>query len=84
MIWIEYLRKHTVIHKGKLFLFAWLAPILMSGILELLQEYCTTTRNGEWLDLVANSTGVTLAAVAGSLLAYLKVFNKNPRHDTLR
>jgi len=83
VIWIEYLRKHTVIHKGKLFLFTWLAPILMSGILELLQEYCTTTRSGEWLDLVANSTGVTLAAVAGSLLAYLKVFNKNPRHDSL-
>jgi len=84
VIWIEYLRKHTVIHKGKLFLFAWLAPILMSGIIELLQEYCTTTRSGEWLDLVANSTGVTLAALLGMLLAYFKVFNKNPRHDTLR
>lgn len=84
VIWWEYLRKHTILNKGKLFLFAFLAPILMSGIIELLQEYCTTTRSGEWLDLAANSTGVTLAALLGSLFAYLKVFNKHPRHDTLR
>ena len=83
MIWIEYLRKHTSLDKGKLFCWAWFAPILMSGMIELLQEYCTTTRSGEWFDFAANSTGVTLAALIGMLLAYLKVFNKNPRHDTL-
>lgn len=84
VIWIEYLRKHTLIDKGRLFCWAWLAPILMSGIIELLQEYCTTTRSGEWLDFVANSTGVTLAALLGSLFAYLKILNKHSRHDTLR
>ncbi len=84
VIWWEYLRKHTTLNKGKLFLLAFLAPILMSGIIELLQEYCTTTRSGEWLDLAANSTGVTLAALLGLLFAYIKVLNKNPRHDTLR
>ncbi len=68
MIWIEYLRKHIAIDKGKLFCWAWLAPILMSGIIELMQEYCTTTRSGEWFDFAANSTGVTLAALVGILL----------------
>lgn len=84
VIWIEYLRRHSTLDKGKLFRWAWLAPIIMSGIIELLQEHCTNhTRSGEWLDFLANSTGVTLAVGIGILLAYLKVFNKNSRHDTL-
>ncbi len=84
MIWIEYLLRHTILNKKKLFCWAWLAPIVMSGVIELLQEYATTTRSGEWFDFAANSTGVTLAALLGMLLAYFKVFNKNPRHETLR
>jgi VanZ family protein len=84
MIWIEYLRRHTILNKKKLFCWAWLAPIVMSGVIELLQEYATTTRSGEWFDFAANSTGVTIAALLGMLLAYFKVFNKNPRHETLR
>ena len=85
VIWIEYLRKHTLLNKKKLFCWAWLSPIVMSGIIELLQEHCTNhTRSGEWFDFAANSTGVTLAALLGMLLAYFKVFNKNPRHETLR
>ena len=70
VIWWEYLHSHKEADHSRLFLFAWLAPILMSGLLELLQEYCTTTRSGEWIDLLANATGVTLAAVIG--LIYMK------------
>ncbi len=72
VMWIEYLRKHRkgTIGKAKLFVLAWAAPIIMSGIIELLQEYCTNgRRSGDWLDLAANATGVTLAAVIGMLLA---------------
>ncbi len=72
VMWIEYLRKHRkgTIGKAKLFVLAWAAPIIMSGIIELLQEYCTNgRRSGDWLDLTANATGVTLAAVIGMLLA---------------
>lgn len=73
MIWIEYLRSHRInVDKIKLLLLAWLAPIVMSGIIELLQEYCTNgRRSGDWLDLAANATGVTLAAIFGFL--YVKV-----------
>ncbi|MBR1412877.1 MAG: VanZ family protein [Prevotella sp.] len=70
VIWWEYLHSHQKANYNRLFLFAWLAPILMSGLLELLQEYCTTTRSGEWIDLLANTTGVTLAALIG--LIYMK------------
>ena len=72
VIWIEYLRSHTSLDSKKLFLWAFLAPILMSGLLELLQEYCTSGhRNGDWLDFAANSLGVTLGAVFGLLLNLL-------------
>jgi VanZ family protein len=69
VLWIEYICKHQSPDYEKLFLWAWLMPVAMSGIIELLQEYCTGgTRSGEWLDLAANSTGITLAAVIGLLI----------------
>jgi len=69
VLWIEYLRSHAIYNKVKMFLWAWLAPIVMSGVLELLQEYCTGgRRNGDWFDLLANATGVTLAALFGIVL----------------
>lgn len=73
VLWIEYIRSHTTLNKGKLFRWAWLAPIVMSGIIELLQEYCTNhQRSGDWLDFVANSIGVTLAVVLGLLFRCIK------------
>ena len=72
VIWWEYLRKHRVLDGEKLFFYAWLSPVLMSGLLELLQEYCTFGhRNGDWLDFAANTTGVTLGALAGLLMYQL-------------
>lgn len=69
VLWIEYIRKHDSADYEKLFFWAWLLPIAMSGVLELLQEYCTGGhRNGDWLDFAANTTGVTLAAIIGLLI----------------
>jgi len=69
VVWIEYTRKHKQADYEKLFFWAWLAPIVMSGVLELLQEYCTGgRRSGDWLDLAANATGVTLAVVVGFII----------------
>lgn len=69
-LWIEYLLRHKwVCDKTKLILWAWAMPILMSGCIELLQEYCTGgRRSGDWIDLAANATGVTLAALFGLVL----------------
>lgn len=50
--------------------YMWLLPILMSGLIELLQAYCTGgRRSGEWLDFVANAIGATIGTTIGILLA---------------
>lgn len=58
--WWEYLRHHRRIAWGKMFVFGLLGPIVMSGIIELLQAYATTTRSGDWIDVAANAVGVLL------------------------
>lgn len=69
LIWFEYLRQHKVLDKRKLFTWAWLAPVLMSGLIELLQAYCTGgRRSGDWLDFAANTAGATVAVFIGILL----------------
>ena len=69
-IWYEYLRRHDSIVRARVFLLAWLAPLVMSGLIEILQEYCIGgRRSGDWLDFAANAIGVTLGNVIGILLA---------------
>lgn len=68
-LWIEYIRSHQKLDKKKLLAFAIISPIIMSGIIELLQEYCTNgRRSGDWMDLAANATGVLSAAVIGWMI----------------
>ena len=74
-IWIEYLRKHSVEKTSlkRLLALAWIAPILMSGLIEILQANCTGgRRSGEWLDFAANSIGATLAAAIGVIILYYR------------
>jgi hypothetical protein len=48
----------------------------MSGLLELLQAYCTGGhRNGDWLDFAANSIGVLLGNLLGWLLHHFFHFS---------
>lgn len=68
VIWIEYLRCHNRPNVRKPLLWAWFAPVLMSGLIELLQAYCTGgRRSGDWLDFAANAFGATLALCGGTL-----------------
>ena len=65
-------RDRYEISMSRLLLLAWLAPIMMSGLIEILQATCTGgRRSGEWLDFAANSIGVTLATVGWT--AWLKI-----------
>ncbi len=79
VMWWEYLRCHSRLEFWKLFLFAFLGLILMSGCIELLQANCTTTRSGDWLDFVANSLGVVLGTLVGLAIRWLR--NKNTNNN---
>lgn len=68
VIWWEYLRHHDQLDTVKLLLWALAAPVVMSGIIELVQAYCTVNRNGDWYDLMANSVGVLLGNGIGLLM----------------
>lgn len=65
VLWIEYLIHHAIIKKWKLAIECILFPILMSGCIEILQSCCTDNRSGDWIDFIANCTGVCLASLAG-------------------
>ncbi len=44
-------------------------PVAMGGLIEILQEYCTSgRRSGDWLDFLADSIGSTIAFLIGILL----------------
>lgn len=66
ILWLEFIRTHK---NNGIIWHAWrgafVAPILFSGAIELLQEYCTTYRGGDILDFIANTLGVTIASIIG-------------------
>ena len=68
ILWIEYLRTHQAINPCRTFVGAILLPLLLSGAMELLQEYATVNRSGDWADMIANGIGVILAALLGYLV----------------
>lgn len=64
MLWLEFLRAHRRDYTPlwHAWVGALVCPILFSGVVELLQAYCTTYRGGDWLDFAANSLGALLAS----------------------
>lgn len=71
IMWIEYLRKNDTFNRKKILWLGIVAPILMGGLIEILQANCTGgRRSGEWLDFFADSIGVVLAAIFGILLVW--------------
>ena len=70
MLWLEFLRAHRKDYTPiwHAWVGAFICPVLFSGIVELLQEYCTTYRGGDWLDFAANTTGAVLASLAACLV----------------
>lgn len=76
MIWLEYIRSHTAIDWKRMIYGGILAPIAMSGCIELLQAYCTENRSGDWADFIANSLGVGLATLVGYYLLRPLIWHK--------
>ena len=71
VIWLEYLRSHRRIDRLRLLLWAVAGMVMLGGLMELMQAYCTTTRSGEWLDFWADSLGVLVGTAIGLLMNVL-------------
>ena len=79
MLWLEFLRAHQ---KGDSPLWhawvgAFVCPVLFSGMVELLQEYCTTYRGGDWLDFAANTAGALIASLIGYFVLRTRMAQKH-------
>jgi len=79
LLWCEYIWRHEGLNARRLTLGAVVAPILMSGIIELAQAYLTTNRSGDWADFLANTAGVLLA-VPLALWVYRPVLGRWKRN----
>ena len=76
LIWAEYGYQHSTFNKQKILIWIVVAPILMGGLIEIVQATCTGgNRSGDILDWVADSIGVILGQVIGIPLA--QVLSKN-------
>ena len=66
---LEYLRYTKQPSPKFIIVWVWLMPIIMGGLIEVLQSYCTNgNRSGEWLDFFADAIGSTIALLIGILL----------------
>lgn len=66
---LEYLRNTKQPNPKFIIVWVWLIPIIMGGLIEVLQSYCTNgNRSGEWLDFFADAIGSTMAVLIGILL----------------
>ena len=67
VFWLEFLLKYRKRKKKANYIFAVIGgvlyPILVGGALELCQTYLTRSRSGDWMDILANTTGVFLATL---------------------
>ncbi|MBR0432820.1 MAG: VanZ family protein [Bacteroidaceae bacterium] len=65
VIWWEYRRQHQQTAWTRCLAWAFIAPIALGGVMELMQAYCTNYRSGDWMDFVANSIGVGIGSLIG-------------------
>lgn len=73
VIFAEYAYRHFIPNIKRLAIGGVLLPIIMGGLIELAQAYCTGgNRSGDWIDWIANSIGVMIGTAIGSLVVYLR------------
>lgn len=72
VIFTEYAYRHIKPNIKRLAIGGVLLPIIMGGLIELAQAYCTGgNRSGDWMDWIANSIGAMIGTAIGSLVVYL-------------
>jgi len=71
LLWVEYFIGHRI---GKPIKWGWIGcfalPLFMGGVIEIAQPMFSEFRGSEWLDFVANATGVTLAALFARFIIF--------------
>lgn len=81
-IWLDHFRRHGMrldplphglrvgeVHRLHFFLGAFLCPVILGGVLEVLQEYCTCgLRSGDWVDWLADAFGVVVLWLVGGVV----------------
>lgn len=80
LLWIEYLRIHRTVDHRKMLTRGILMPIALSGAIELIQNYCTEHRGGDWLDFAANTLGVLLATLVGYYILRPIIWKRKDRN----
>lgn len=78
--WTEYYHGRSTLGGMRLFIVAVILPVLMGGLIELMQENLTDCRSGEWLDFAADAVGVLFGAAVGRFIMgslFRKVRGKN-------
>ncbi len=74
-LWLEFIRNHKDSGKwGHACLGALVCPVILSGIIEVLQEYATSYRGGDWFDFLAN----TLGALSATFICYFIIRPRVP------
>ncbi|MBO4800843.1 MAG: VanZ family protein [Bacteroidaceae bacterium] len=77
VFWLEYWRGHDGLERQIVIPWGMVAPIVLGGVMELMQKYCTNYRSGEWMDFVADSIGVAIGVLVGlTLLRRLRWFKR--------
>lgn len=77
LLWVEFLRSHKVGDSmWRAWIGAFLCPVLFSGLVEIMQEYCTSYRGGDWYDFLANTIGAALASLIAYTILRPKILGK--------
>ena len=70
IVWGEHAYRHTTLSKRFLWIWAFAAPLVMGGLVEVVQDTCTGgRRSGDVVDWLADDIGVLIGQVLGMLLA---------------
>ena len=79
VIWAEYGKRHAHPLNKRAFVYALLLPVVMGGLVEIVQATCTGgTRSGDVMDWLADNIGVAMGQLTGIPLAlWLSKCNKD-------
>ncbi len=66
VVWVELLRNRQYSRRRE-WSIAFGFPVVLGGVIELLQSYCTTYRGGDWFDFLADFLG---ALSAGLIISF--------------